>query len=207
MAYLISPTLKSWNLFIKCQEEKSIKIYSDWDFKAGAFKRWKECFELWNMWFVQLQRGALQLRARSAAQPLPAPPAPLQLHQPGTHYSTHPISRSFLYSPLWSVKHIPCLIPNHQEEHRGKASPQQIQPELKKKRVKHNPTDKGREDDATKDWRKQQRHSTTHPKMRIRMEEEDLRTTQHQIKMGLKTTNKKKDSRRSKPVFAQLFFL
>jgi len=28
--------------------------------------------------------------------------------------------------------------------------------------------------------------------MRIRMEEEDLRTKQHQIKMGLRTTNKKK---------------
>ena len=51
-------------------------------------------------------------------------------------------------------------------------------------------TDQGeRGDDATKDWRKQRRHSTTHPKMRIRTEEEDLKTMQQRIKIGQGTTN------------------
>ena len=131
------------------------------------------------MWFVQLQRVALQLRARSAAQPLLAPPAPLQHHQPGAQLTL--VIPTF----LWRVKCITSLMPNHQEEHRGKASPQQIQPELKKES-----TDQGeRGDDATKDWRKQRQHSTTHPKMRIRTEEEDLKTMQQRIKIGQGTTN------------------
>ena len=148
------------------------------------------------MWFVQLQRVALQLRARSAAQPLQAPPAPLQHHQPGAQLTL------VLPTFLWRVKCFTSLMPNHQEEHRGKASPQQIQPELKEsgQTKEREGTMRPKTDESNDDIQRLIQRCASGRRRRIWGQCNNGSRSDK----GRQTT---KDSRRSKPVSAQLFFL
>ena len=108
----------------------------------------------------QLQRGALPRRAISAVQPLPAQ-RPLQRRRQGIH---------LLSDLFWTcLSNIYML--RHQEEYRGQAPPQPVQPELEKlSRTTSVPGSWQRRERRRRDERlttKSTTTTTTHPKMCI----------------------------------------
>ena len=108
----------------------------------------------------QLQRGALPRRAISAGQPLPAQ-RPLQRRRQGIH----------LLSDLFLTCLSNIYMLRHQEEYRGQAPPQPVQPELEKlSRTTSVPGSWQRRERRRRDERlttKSTTTTTTHPKMRI----------------------------------------
>ena len=110
----------------------------------------------------QLQRGALPRRAISAGQPLPAQ-RPLQRRRQGIHLLLDLFLTSF--SNIYMLR--------HQEEHRGQAPPQPVQPELEKlSRTTSVPGSWQRRERRRRDERLTTKSTTTtttttHPKMRI----------------------------------------